>query len=60
MIKSIWRKLKAGDVIENVSSRTRYVLIGRHGRSGWIGIRHVVATDCDQWRRVTEREREKI
>ena len=59
MNKTAWRRLRAGDMVENLSSSQRYVLINKHGRTGWFAVREVLVSDPDQWRRVTEQERDK-
>jgi hypothetical protein len=59
MNRTAWNRLKAGEMIENTISEKRYVLTERVMRTGWIGVRTVVATDPDQWRKVTEAERAK-
>jgi hypothetical protein len=59
MNRTAWRRLRAGDMIENHQTGQRYVLIRKHGRAGWFAVREVLAANPEQWRKVTEEERGK-
>ena len=50
--------LKPGDMVQNLSTEQRYILAQRFGRQAWIGVRTTSISDPDQWRRVTEDEKE--